>query len=126
MKELYSRTYYGVVINTNKIADNFVAEMTAYITNKKWDHEVDNKYFNKFDKYDFAEVKYKRFGHVNKPCCVDNYTNGKDQDVVIFFYNKPNKRVLKTIEERAKMFNEENITINRVYAIEFKETVTEI
>lgn len=121
---------FAVLIKTNKYAGNFEREMCAHLTGHVGECEVGEEYVDD----DIATIFESVIGNeaddngcyrpVALGCDIDGGTN---QDVVIFFEEKPTKKHIDIIKERLETFkykNEKDLKIKGTELIEFHRKTT--
>lgn len=112
------QNYYGVVVSTNLYAGNFERQLTAYCTGRVGECGVGDRLMPLFmqdfyldeqdcdadpfwDALDFVPDEH---GCV-RPCTIYPGKDGKYNDVLMFFQEKPTKKQVDIILERAKKYS---------------------
>ena len=124
------RAKYAIVIKTDSYAGNFEREMCAYVTGHTGDCEVGEEFVDE----DIAEKFVNIIGNeqddngcyrpVALGCDIDGYTN---QDVVIFFDDKPSDEHIGIIKERLDTFDYESaIKVEGIEMVEFYQSIKSV
>lgn len=132
MRRIYRE--YRVEIDTDQYSGNFEREMCAHITGQHdYYHGEELAAKVPADIVDlFEDVVYSKGdsdGHV-APCEAVGSPDGECNTVAIFFNKKPNKKMMKIIEERAfeyvESLNVDSIKIKKIRVIESKTVEVEL
>jgi hypothetical protein len=117
--DVANKTQYGVVVKTNKYAGNFERAMTAYCTGRVGECGVGEDLVPLFmadfnleeqdcdddpfwDALDFVSDDH----GCPRPCTIYD-SNDRYQSVLMFFVDRPTKKQIDIIQERATMFSKD-------------------
>lgn len=125
------RAKFAIVIKTDTYAGNFEREMCAHLTGAVGDCEVGEEYVDDSIQKLFEVIIGNEaddngcYRPVALGCDIKGYTN---QDVVIFFNEKPTKEHIETITERVSTFEFSNYNgikePKEIFGVDMVEFVT--
>lgn len=124
------RAKYAIVIKTDSYAGNFEREMCAYVTGHTGDCEVGEEFVDEDIAKKFVNIIGNEqddngcYRPVALGCDIDGYTN---QDVVIFFDDKPGDEHIGIIKERLDTFDYESaIKVEGIEMVEFYQSIKSV
>jgi hypothetical protein len=122
-----NRAKFAIVIKTDSYAGNFEREMCAYLTGHVGECEVGKEYFEQTLAQEFENIIGNEaddngcYRPVTLGCDIEGFTN---QDVVIFFNEKPTQKHLFLIKERLPDFDYSGEKVLGLELIEFHNSIT--
>lgn len=119
---------FGILIKTDSYAGNFEREMCAHLTGHTGDCGVGSHYVNDDIAKEFEDIigNEQDDNGCYRPVTIGSYENFSNNDVVIYFEEKPTQKHLDIIKERMPSFKYERmkIGIKSISLIEFKRSNT--
>jgi|WetSurMetagenome_2_1015567.scaffolds.fasta_scaffold619841_2 hypothetical protein len=95
---------YGFVIQTNEYTGNFEREMCAFVTGQTGECGVGEEFVDEAITEQFDNVMCVADDHgCHRPVSLHDKNNN---DLVIFFEEKPTKKQIALMKERSELFNE--------------------